>query len=78
MSTADIRECDDMEKITIIAEKCKSCGYCVAVCPKKILEIGEEINKMGYQYAFARNAEDCISCRACATICPEAAIELWK
>ncbi len=67
-----------MRKVIIIEEKCKSCGYCIAVCPKRILEAGEQVNQMGYRYITVTSDQECISCKACATICPEAAIELWK
>ncbi|NLB17125.1 MAG: 4Fe-4S binding protein, partial [Clostridiales bacterium] len=30
-----------MNKVTFNVERCKGCGLCVSVCPKKILELGE-------------------------------------
>ena len=27
---------------------CKGCGLCIAVCPKNVLEMSEEVNSMGY------------------------------
>jgi 2-oxoglutarate ferredoxin oxidoreductase subunit delta len=31
--------------------RCKSCGLCVAFCPKKCLEITSKINSKGYRIA---------------------------
>ena len=47
-------------KVEIRAESCKSCGYCVMYCPKKVLAVGEKVNAKGYQYVVAANPEECI------------------
>ena len=39
-------------KLLINMEECKGCGICVSVCPKKVLEISEELNTKGYYPAF--------------------------
>lgn len=67
-----------MEKIRVISERCKSCGYCVKFCPKQVLAIGEEVNLKGYEYIQPVNIDDCISCCICASICPDGAIEVYK
>ena len=33
-----------MPKIVVDKELCKACELCAAVCPKKILELGHELN----------------------------------
>ena len=33
-----------MAQVTIRAESCKSCGYCVKFCPKGVLAVGHEVN----------------------------------
>ena len=34
-------------KITIVKERCKSCGYCIKYCPKGVLALGSEVNSKG-------------------------------
>ncbi len=65
-------------KVEIRAESCKSCGYCVMYCPKKVLAVGEKVNAKGYQYVVAANPEECIGCASCGVVCPEAAIEVYR
>ncbi|MBQ7736758.1 MAG: ferredoxin family protein [Oscillospiraceae bacterium] len=67
-----------MAKIEIIAERCKSCGYCVKFCPKDVLAIGSRVNSKGYEYAVAVNMENCIGCAICGRICPDGAIDVYK
>ncbi len=67
-----------MGEVKIRYESCKSCGYCVKFCPKKVLEVGTEVNSKGYPYVIAARPQDCIGCAMCAQMCPDAAIEVWK
>lgn len=67
-----------MEKIKVVSERCKSCGYCVKFCPKQVLAIGDKVNSKGYEYVEAINLENCISCCMCARICPDGVIEVYK
>lgn len=67
-----------MNQVNIDFERCKECGYCVHFCPKKVLVIGEKINKRGYYPPVAEKMSDCIACATCARVCPEAAIEVFK
>jgi len=65
-------------KIVIDMERCKGCGLCIAVCPKKSIAVAEESNKSGYFPAQAKNV-GCTACTQCAIICPEGVIEvLWE
>ena len=50
--------------------ECKSCGRCVAACPRKVLAIGTEINSRGY-YAVVYSGEGCVGCGTCFYTCPE-------
>ncbi|MEA3227376.1 MAG: 4Fe-4S dicluster domain-containing protein [Planctomycetota bacterium] len=64
-------------KIIIDTERCKGCGLCVIVCPKKIIVISEKSNGRGYFPAETDNC-NCTGCAACAVICPDAVIEVYR
>ena len=57
-------------------ELCKGCGLCVAVCPKKVLEISKSVNTKGYFTAYQARPQDCIKCALCCAICPDVAISI--
>ena len=67
-----------MAMIKVIAERCKSCQYCVKYCPKGVLAVGKNVNSKGYEYVEPVNQEACIACCMCARICPDGAIEVYK
>ncbi|MFA6931544.1 MAG: ferredoxin family protein [Lentisphaeria bacterium] len=50
--------------------ECKSCGRCVVACPKKVLQIGDELNARGYRYVVY-SGSGCIGCNNCFYNCPE-------
>jgi len=64
-------------KTVIDAERCKGCGLCVAVCPKKTIVISTISNKNGY-FPAQTDSRNCTGCAACAIICPEAIIEVLR
>ncbi len=57
-------------------ERCKGCGLCVAVCPKNVLEVSEQVNTKGYFPAWQARPEDCVVCAICCTMCPDVAITI--
>jgi 2-oxoglutarate ferredoxin oxidoreductase subunit delta len=59
-------------------DRCKGCGLCVTVCPKKVLEMSEEVNSMGYFPVYQARSDDCIFCTACCIMCPDVAITITK
>jgi len=59
-------------------ERCKGCGLCVAVCPKAVLEISDEVNAKGYYPAFQARSEDCVFCATCCRMCPDVAITITE
>jgi 2-oxoglutarate ferredoxin oxidoreductase subunit delta len=62
-------------KIVIDTERCKGCGLCITVCPKKNIEVSQDSNKSGYFPAQAQDTE-CTACTRCAIVCPEGIIEI--
>ena len=67
-----------MAKIIVIAERCKSCGYCVKFCPKEVLVIGSAVNSKGYEIAEAVYPEKCNGCAICGRMCPDGAIDVYR
>ena len=64
-------------KMEVIADRCKGCGLCVSVCPKKIVAIQTESrNNKGFFTAVCIDEDSCITCAMCAQICPDCAIEI--
>lgn len=70
-----------LEKRVRFHEKyCKSCGLCVAVCPRKIITISDRLNDLGYHPATVSDEDQakCTSCALCARMCPDAVIEVYR
>lgn len=57
---------------------CKSCNLCAVACPKNVLELGDKVNRKGYNYIKAAREEDCIKCGLCERMCPDFAIHIEK
>ena len=67
-----------MPKVEIVAERCKSCGYCIKFCPKGVLAVGTKVNSKGYEYVEPVHGDQCIGCAICARMCPDGAIDVYK
>ncbi len=61
-------------RVTIVRERCKGCGYCVAFCPTGALEMSAEFNAKGYHIPLLSNGGDCNGCDLCGMYCPDFAI----
>ena len=61
--------------LTIDAEACKGCGYCVEYCPRQALYSTCEINAMGYSYVHA-DSDKCVACGICFNVCPDYVFEI--
>jgi ferredoxin len=57
-------------KSPVITEKCIGCGECRRICPKKAVNIVDEIANIDYS--------KCISCYCCQEICPANAVRLMN
>lgn len=68
-----------MGKTKIDIERCKGCGICAAVCPKKILHLSEkQLNSKGFHPMENVNMDECTGCAACAMMCPDVCIEVER
>ena len=67
-----------MPKIVVDKELCKACELCAAVCPKKILELGHELNSKGSHYMRQTDETRYLRVKLCAIICPDLAISVFK
>jgi len=65
-----------MPKVRIDKERCKGCGLCLTVCPRKNLKKGEKMNARGVFAIVAIDENDCIGCGMCYLMCPDACIEI--
>mgnify|MGYP000406033545 CR=1 FL=1 len=50
--------------------ECKGCERCVLACPKNVIELSNDFNDAGYQYAKYKG-EGCVGCKDCYYTCPE-------
>lgn len=69
-----------MGRIIIKQERCKSCGFCLLACPKKLIKLSEEMNEQGVYPAEISDSQNgaCTGCTLCAEVCPDVAIEVWR
>lgn len=58
-------------KIEINAKRCKGCGVCVVTCPKKCIQMSQEIMTNGNAYAVFDPEANCMGCGFCFYSCPE-------
>jgi len=60
--------------IFVDGEICKGCQLCIHFCPKKVFEVGEEVNDKGFIIPKIAHKDQCIKCKICELICPDLAI----
>ncbi|HBY63012.1 MAG TPA: 4Fe-4S ferredoxin [Solibacterales bacterium] len=61
-------------QVTITAERCKGCGFCVELCPTKVLALSSAFNVKGYHPPYVVQPEKCSGCDLCGMYCPDFAI----
>lgn len=57
---------------TVYANWCKSCGICIALCPKKVYDKNETGGPV------VARPDDCIGCRICEVHCPDFAMSITE
>lgn len=66
-------------KLVFRIDRCKGCGLCVSVCPKKILAIDtSQVNKKDYRPVSCTDMDACIACGNCALMCPDGVISVYR
>jgi 2-oxoglutarate ferredoxin oxidoreductase subunit delta len=64
--------------IQINKDACKGCGICIAMCPVKILEFSNDLNKAGVHYPKVIDETECTECENCMIYCPDFAMVVIK
>lgn len=64
--------------VEINTERCKGCDLCVVSCPSDVLQLGQEVNAKGYNYAIVVEPDNCIGCANCGIVCPDGCITVYK
>ncbi|MGQ9630197.1 MAG: RnfABCDGE type electron transport complex subunit B [bacterium] len=75
---------DDLGRVIIDEEKCTGCGMCVEICPRDVIEMVPQNNKVVVlcsshdKGGFVRKVCDvgCTGCTICQKNCPEGAIHV--
>ena len=62
--------------VSVIALRCKGCGFCIEFCPNDVLTESDAINPKGYHYPVVAPGKQqaCANCQFCTLICPDFAI----
>lgn len=63
-----------LAKILVDKRLCKGCGICVEFCPRKALEMSNEMDERGIKTPQAPREKDCSLCGLCELYCPDFAI----
>lgn len=66
----------EVVELSLNRDRCKGCRYCVEICPRKTLTIGDEMNAKGHLLPKVVENGECTACGLCAMICPDFAIWL--
>jgi 2-oxoglutarate ferredoxin oxidoreductase subunit delta len=61
---------DHVDSPLLFRDRCKRCGLCVELCPRKVFTTSAE------DYPEPTNIEKCSRCGLCELWCPDYAIEV--
>ena len=64
--------------IVVDTERCKGCNLCAVACPLDVINLSNEVNVRGYNYAQEAKADTCIGCASCAMVCPYGCVSVYK
>ena len=64
--------------IIVNTERCKGCDLCVVACPSDVLELSQEVNSKGYNFALIINPDECTGCANCGYVCPDGCITVYR
>ena len=64
--------------IDVDTERCKGCNLFAVACPLDVINLSNEVNVRGYNYAQEAKADTCIGCASCAMVCPDGCISVYK
>ena len=65
-----------MATVIIDVQRCKGCGICFTVCPRKLLKQSDRIDDRGVHVADATDVHACSGCLQCVLVCPDTAITI--
>lgn len=66
-----------MTPASVDINRCKACGLCVSICPKKAISIDSSLESR-YGTGCAVISDECIGCGSCFIVCPDIAITVRK
>ena len=63
-------------QVSVIALRCKGCGFCIEFCPNDVLTESDATNAKGYRLPVVApdKQQACAYCQFCTLVCPEFAI----
>lgn len=70
MSEAKKQKAKPRGTIEIRVDECKGCGFCIEVCPQRVLVLAQGFNRMGY-HPSEYLGDGCTGCGICFYACPE-------